>query len=159
MSAELALIQMVKNQTVRAPTSLVNAANVATFTPVVVTPSSAVGCKAGLSGAMTADTLKTLLTITGPGRLDIAAIASADTTSRTMQMKITLDGVVVFNPGMTAATTTLTAGICAVGAINTAASTMPVSGHVYFNTSCLVEFASSISETDKLNTYLRYQTF
>src|SRR5574340_415716 len=66
-----------------------------------------------LSGALTANTLKTLLSISGAGALKMLTVYTKDATARTLRLKITIDGVVVFDAtsnSITAANSGLVAG-------------------------------------------------
>lgn len=110
------------------------------------------GEKSALSGALTANILKTVLRIDGAGILKCCAVQSLDATSRTMRLKITVDGNEVFNPGASAASTTTNIAVVGVGGITTynASNLMLAFERVPFNKSCLVEIASSLTETDKL---------
>lgn len=117
------------------------------------------GEKVTLSGALTANTLKTMLNISGAGVLKACAVQALDATSRTLRLKITIDGVAAFDPGASAANTTLNSAIVGVGGITTYNSTtfMLAFERIPFNTSCLVEIASSLSETDKLALLYAYE--
>ena len=102
-----------------------------------------------------------MLTISGAGVLKFAGVQSLDTTSRTLRLKITLDGVVVFD-ATSAATIVSYAMQVGVGDMTVYASAtpsfMPGLERVPFNVSCLVEIASSLSETDRLASLLAYET-
>ena len=141
------------------PRSIVNYFSAGGATPYIVAVNTP--AKTTLSGALTANTLKTMLTISGAGVLKFAGVQSLDTTSRTLRLTITLDGVVVFD-ATTAATTVTSATQVGVGGltIHTAAtpSFIPEFERVPFNVSCVVEIASSLSETDKLAALLAYET-
>lgn len=158
MSAELAMIQQVKNQTVRVPTALIgSAANTNYIFPIqTVLQSRLSNIKVSSSGAVTAGTLKTALTVTGAGCLQFVLVTTTDNTPRTLRTKITLDGNVVYDY-TTGNITSADAGIHAIGAGNN--TNMIIYEQVFFNRSCLVEFASSLSETDKQNIHLKYQLF
>jgi len=120
------------------------------------TNQSAVGAKAVTSGALSAGVLTTVLNLSGPGVLYIAAAESNDATSRTHRLKLTLDGVVVFD-ATTDAVTAAALGQCAVGnAVLAATYLCQIQDQpVTFQTSCLLEYASSVGETGK--TILRYK--
>ena len=110
-----------------------------------------------LSGAVTADVLKNALTISGKGFLDLSGLIVNDATSRTVRMKVILDGVTVLDK-TTPALTTLNHGVLAVGtmpAIST--STFPIPTPCYFAQSCVVDFASSLTETDSLTVFYAYR--
>jgi len=110
-----------------------------------------------LSGALTAATLKTLLTVAGSGEFHFLGAYAADTTSRTIRLKVTLDGVVVFDS--TCAASTTNAGNLAVGNFVLSTTQYNPGPPVRFNTSALVEVASSLSETDKVGlSYVLHST-
>jgi hypothetical protein len=96
------------------------------------------------SGSLTANTLKTILTVTGAGTFHGLSFRTANVTSRTIRIRITLDGVVVFDSTSAAISTGTT------GAILTGSSAYPVSP-ISFNTSAVVEIASSLTETDGIS--------
>jgi hypothetical protein len=142
--------------TANVPSSIVNSFSTAGVTPVASANTASSVCKTALSGACTANTLKTALSISGRGRLNAVALYTNDTTSRTLRIRITLDGVVAFDPGASGATTTSGAGIVAVGQFNgSTVAYQPVN----FNASCLVEIATSVTETDKMTAAYAYEVF
>lgn len=100
------------------------------------------GIKSTLSGALTADTLKTMLNITGSaGSMYVLGLVANDATSRALRLKVTIDGNATpsFDANGGAATT------------NNGISAAVLSGPpIKWKTSCLVEIASSLTETDKL---------
>lgn len=97
-----------------------------------------------LSGALTANTLSTILSATGGGEILALKAYAKDTTSRTVRLKVTIDGTSVFDATSSAITNT-GVGIIAVG--DEAGS---IGGGARFNSSLTVEIASSLSETDKV---------
>lgn len=107
-----------------------------------------------LVGACTANTLKTILSVSGKGRLNALRFNAADATARTNTIKITVDGVVVFNNGQATTTTNFYAavGACIFGAISSIAF-QPVD----FNTSLLIEYKTTITETDKATISYNYE--
>lgn len=112
-----------------------------------------------LSGALTAGVLATVLSVAGGGELNLVAATSVDATSRTVRLKITLDGVVVFD-STTAAVAVAGNGLVAVGLGGSATgSQIWDSQKVAFNSSCLVEVASSLTETNKVQAHLNYVVF
>lgn len=114
--------------------------------------------KVALSGALTADTLATMLSITGGGGyLDVFAISAVDATARNLRVKITADGASVLD--LTTATAVANRGLLAVGNGGTAAGALiPSAGvPVRFNSSLLVEISSSITETDLVNVYYAHR--
>jgi len=109
--------------------------------------------KATLSGALTANTYKSMVSVTGGGVLSLAAVTAVDTTSRDMAIRITLDGVVI-NTATTTATTVADRGAVGVGHVVMSGSTpMVLPQDLPFSTSCLIEIKSSLTETDKLTLY------
>lgn len=114
--------------------------------------------KVTASGAVTANTLKTALNISGgKGYLDLAGVVQADTTSRANRMKITLDGVVIFDATSSASVMANT-GLLAVGSLVFYSSgSLPVANPVFFKNSCLIEFTSSLTETNMQNVFYAYR--
>lgn len=115
------------------------------------------GLKEVLGGSMTAATLKTLLTISSGGEIPQLYAYSKDATSRTIRCKVTLDGTVAFDV-TSAAVAATSSGMIVVGINPGAASQLPF-GPIKFNASCVVEVASSLTETDKVAIGYMAQTF
>lgn len=108
---------------------------------------SAIG-KAELSGALTANTWKTVVNITtGAGVVKLANVFQMDTTARSLGIQISLEGVVVYTNYLVPAPTA-GHGINAIGA-TLGASTWQLE-RIPFNTSFKLEIKSSLTETDKL---------
>lgn len=103
-----------------------------------------------LSGALTATTLKSLLSFTGAGRLPYLAAYSKDTTARTVRLRVCVDGV-TSTYAFDATTDSMTVagkGLLAAGA---APSNATASGaEIVWNISCEIWVASSVTETDKV---------
>lgn len=111
---------------------------------------SPAGGKKVLSGALTANTLATALSVTGQGEVPWLAMHTEDATARTLRMKVTVDGTAVFD----ATTSSISAsgyGQVAVGAQTAANLCYQSTSPLRFKTSLLVEIASSVSETDKVS--------
>lgn len=110
----------------------------------------------GLSGALSADTWKTVLTVTGKGHIDFAAATVVDTTSRTIGIRLTINGVVYYERGSTPIITT-NRGLTCVG-MNLRDSYMY--GFAYqpipFVGTMSLAIKSSLTETDKLYYYYHY---
>ena len=107
--------------------------------------------KETLSGALTANTLATILSVTGSGEVPFLTGYTKDTTSRTVRLKVVIDGQTPAAFDATSAATTISgAGMVVVGEI--AATGFPVASALplRFNSSLLVQIASSVSETDKV---------
>lgn len=108
-----------------------------------------------LSGALTAATLATAVSVTGRGRLNFVSAAANDTTARTIRIKITVDGVSIFD-ATSASVSASNAGIVAVGAMTTSG---PTHQPIDFNESLLIQVASSLTETDKITVYVNYEVW
>ena len=102
------------------------------------------------SGACTLNTLKTVLSVTGKGALTRLWLASADTTSRTHRIKITMDGTVVFDKTSSAVTTATPIVIHGDLTVGSGTNGPLIEGTpLIFDSSLLIEYATSITETDK----------
>jgi len=110
-----------------------------------------------ISGAVTANVFKNVLTISGAGMLKYAATVSLDSTSRQLGLKITLDDIVVFN-AVCYASTSATDGIVGVGAMVTDLEYGGLES-VYFNRSCIIAVSSTMSETDKIAATVNYEVY
>lgn len=129
----------------RATKSIVNYFSSSGWTPV---QAQVPGGRSISSGALTAGTLKTLLSVAGAGVLNGAALTTIDSAARTIRLRVTVDGTVVFDS--TSASSSATSAGCLVGA-GTTTSGQPIAGSpIRFMTSLVVEVASSLTETDKL---------
>lgn len=104
--------------------------------------------KETLSGALTANTLATVLTLTGAGHVPYLAAYAKDATSRTVRMQVIVDGVTVFDATSNAITGSGT-GILAAGQLGQEATGIQ-STPIRFNSTCVVKVASSLTETDKV---------
>ncbi len=115
--------------------------------------------KVVLSGATTAGVLKTILSLSGSGVISALAVESIDATSRTHRIKITLDGVVIFDA--TSAAVASTSVICEVlGCVanHTASATSVVTFEpLAFGSSLLIEYADSLTEAD--GAYIAYRYY
>jgi hypothetical protein len=105
------------------------------------------------SGALTANTLATLLSVTGGGVVELLGAYCADATSRTIRVKIVIDGITAFD----ATSAAIAAGNQGIMCIGSGGTTI-VPSFVPFKSSLLVQVASSLSETDKIFTGIRYWT-
>lgn len=102
-----------------------------------------------LSGPLTANTFATVLSATGQGEVPLLTCYTKDSTSRWLRMRVTVDGVVVFNPAASAAITASGAGIYAAGSVSS--NGYFVQGlSIRYTTSFQVEVAGSLTETDKV---------
>jgi hypothetical protein len=138
----------------RPPTAIINGTSSGGIIQGSINPNGA--AKSILSGAMTANVMVEAISVTGQGIINIAAVAQqADATARTHRLKITIDGVVVFDATSSPASGSQQ-GICAIGH---ATGGSLVFDQVYFNSGFRIEFASSISETAKQTVYVTYKLF
>lgn len=133
-----------------AVTSMVSA--LSTGTSLVFT-NAAQGANAvtALSGAMTAGTLKTAYQASGKGRVNFFAVGVNDATSRTVRVRITVNGVVVFDKTSGAITFNGQA-VVAIGGVSSASGNPVVLQPIDYTNGVLIEIASSVTETDKLTT-------
>lgn len=138
----------------RATASIVNAHS--SGSPAGVTLNATQLAKAVLSGALTANTLATVVSLTGQGRVPICALAQEDATSRTLRLQVIVDGVAAFDNTTAAGTTTNRAIVAAGNIIQTTSGNYQLAespnGIRYF-VSCVIKVASSLTETDKLALY------
>lgn len=145
------------------PTLLVG--NDTTITPTSVGLSTDViramcNVKSTLSGALTATTWKTLVSITGGGVLNFSAVQALDTTARSMGMRITIDGVVVSTRETLDAAMNANAFIPVVGSSVTTTNLNDFKfDPIPFAVSLLIEVRSSLSETDKIAALYNYRTY
>ena len=103
-----------------------------------------------LSGACTANTLKTILSISGRGAIGFLGANATDSTSRSNRIKITRDGIVIYDTTESAAASQMFMQV--IGSTSKAASEGfigLIENIMYFNTSLLIEYATSLTETDK----------
>ncbi len=137
------------------PKALINASSAAgAAADLTVGAGTLPGCKLALSGALVAGVLSTVLDLSGPGVVSFSACASVDATARTHRLKCTIDGVVVFD-FTTASVSAANRGIYLVGTIVGAG--FPGLSLVPFNQSFKLEYASSLTETDKTNHFFQYR--
>jgi hypothetical protein len=108
-----------------------------------VNANAANGAREVLSGAVTANTLKDLVSITTGGQIPWLSAYSKNATSRTIRLVVICDGVTVFD-ATSPAIAGISTGIIAAG--NSSATSSPIR----FNSSCLIRVASSLSETDNV---------
>ena len=151
--------QFLSGVTSRSPASIIRSCSVAGWTKEALGDVNATtGAKIIASGALTAATLATILTVTGGGVLEFLSIymPAGDATARTMRLQLVIDGVTAWD--FTSASSSSWAqndGAVIVGGaakVYTPSVTMP------FNSSLLVKIASSITETDKFNVGVKYWT-
>ena len=144
------------------PVGLINGTSSAAITTGTGALNSATGIpgsQAALttSGAVTANVLTTVLSLSGRGVISFFAIGSADTTGRTHRAKITLDGVVIYDATSTNITA-VNSWIVPIGSVVPSAtlSCAVIPDVLQFNTSLLIEYAGNASETAKALFATRY---
>lgn len=110
---------------------------------------------ATLSGAMTLNTLKSFLSISGSGgEMTLLSIRTNDATARTIRVKITVDGVAY--DFTSASISTGGTGVVLAGSSGEAnASPTP---SIKWKSTFVIEIASSVTETDKLTIEWIYNT-
>jgi hypothetical protein len=115
------------------------------------------GQKAGKNYAttsQTANTLRDILNVTGRGVLNFVAVHSTDATGKTLRLKITIDGAVVFDA--TSATVYGNGyGVIAIGTLADGASV--ALQPLRFVASCRVEMASSVASDTAATTIINYE--
>lgn len=110
-----------------------------------------------LAGALTANTYKSILSISGAGRLRFACAAVADPTSRTASVRLVSDGVVVLERSV-AFSGYADLGILAVGGMDSTSANAPARfGDLAFNASLSIDVQSSLTETDTLYLITNYE--
>jgi hypothetical protein len=103
------------------------------------------------SGALTADVYKDVLVLNAPGVLKLCVLRPLDATARTVGLRITIDGVVVYDAS--AATSSSNTGLMPVGVAHSA--NFASLDRVPFST-LSIAVKSSLAETDKVQTCIAY---
>ena len=111
---------------------------------------SAANCSVTLSGPTTAGTLKTAYSATGAGRVNFLAASCLDATSRTIRIKVTINGSYVAYDKTSSAISASGSGVVAIGSAVTGGSSVCLQP-IDYTSGVLIEFASSLTETDKLS--------
>lgn len=120
-----------------------------------ISASNAQNAKETLSGALTANTLSTIHTFTGRGRLNLLTAYAKDGTARTIRVVIIVDGTTAFDA--TSSSVSLTgAGMIPVGVVTNATGALDFQP-IDFQTSLVIRVASSLTETDKVATGINYE--
>jgi hypothetical protein len=132
----------------RATRQVINQYAVAGFAGTFV---EVTGARSLLSGALTANTLKSILTVTGAGQISGLGIAVENATSRTIRLRLVVDGVAAFD--FTSAAIATTSNGCLIGSGRNSVSGEPVAAPpIVFLQSLDVQIASSLSESDSITT-------
>lgn len=113
-------------------------------------------------GSVTAGVLKPVLSIGGSGVINIAAVSAVDATTRTLRLKITLDGNVIFDATSSNSTAT-GSGIIGIGYLSSASTSVPgivpvvAPQRIEFDKSLKIECASSLTEAAPANLSVNYE--
>lgn len=134
--------------------SIVNAISTSGWTSATASLIFDNNAKTVASGALTSGVLSTVLSITGPGKCPLLAMASNDSTSRTIRMQVICDGVTVFD-STSAAISAINKGGIVVGILDNSGRVVDGS-QIYWNSSFVVKIASSLTETDSIRIAYRY---
>lgn len=129
------------------PKVMVNGFSTNGWTRLPPCPSPVQGLPNVSSGALTAGVLAQVLNVTGPGVLEYLSVINKDATSRTLRIKLVIDGVTVLDATSAALTAVGTA--CLVGAVSWTSGASPIAvalGAIPFRTSCVLYVASSLTE-------------
>ena len=142
------------------PTSIVNFYSDGNVQSPQVLPGAydGYGGKSFLSGALTADTYKELLSVTGGGAISYCTVSVEDTTPRTIGLKVVIDGTTVFD-AVSSTINVQARGLVAIGVHDSYIITIGVQPQSFaFNTSLSISVKSSLSETDKVRLSVAYVT-
>lgn len=145
MAGNLSALGFGANNTTR---QIVNADAIAGFTPFNgdIAAGAAGRSKEVLSGALTANTLATVLSLTGPGEVPLLTSYTKDATVRTVRTVVIVDGVTVFDFTSASIGTANRGAIVAGQWVGYVTQGNPIR----FSVSLVVQQASDLTETDKL---------
>lgn len=104
----------------------------------------------------TPGTYRTILSHSGAGCLKFLALQSTNGTSKTMTLRITRDGVVL--PACTTPVVATTNGFMLIGSAVVGALVSALDGEMVYDKSLLIEYTSSVAETDGANISYNYET-
>lgn len=109
------------------------------------------------SGVVPAGTFVTIVSAIGAGSLKALMVAGAGGANKTMTLRITRDGVVIFNAATAAG---VNGHFAAVGQVIPAGSAYALIDEegIDYSESLLIEYTSSVAETNGANIYHRIQT-
>lgn len=152
MAGNLSALGFGANNTTR---QIVNSNATAGFTPFNgdIDAASTVLGKEVLSGALTANTLATVLSLTGPGEVPLLTSYTKDGTPRTVRTVVIVDGVTVFDFTSASISTTKRGAIVAgelAGVPGGATYYVTQGNPIRFSVSLVVQQASDRTETDKI---------
>lgn len=139
-------------------TSVVNGYSTAGVSPLAMTSSVVRGTKVTLSGALTANTLKSMITVAGSaGSMSVCAVHTNDSTVQTLRLQVIVDGAYTVFDTTSASVSATSLGILAAGATDASASSFLFDGsEIHWKTSLSVSIASSAAATDKLTFVSKY---
>lgn len=130
------------------PTSMPCANIVTSVTDTLTAAGLVPGAAYVSSGSLTANTLATVLSVSGKGALTYLGIQSRDATSRTHRVRITIDGTVVFDA--TSAAHAAANGVAYVHGHYNDTTRQKIEGvPLLYDSSLIVEYASSLTENNK----------
>lgn len=108
-----------------------------------------------LSGAMTLNTLKTYLSVSGSGgEMPLLSVRTNDATARTIRVKLNIDGV----PYDFTSASINSGGVGVILAGSNSTSTVNATPPIRWKSTLVIEVASSLTETDKLTIEWIYNT-
>jgi len=117
------------------------------------------GAIATLSGALTANTLKTMLNVTSTGGvMTKLAVVTVDATLRTMRVVVTVDGAIAYDYTSDSLSASTLGCNLAGKQRSEAAGYYSVTPNIVWTTSLKIEIASNLTETDKFTCYWLYNT-
>jgi hypothetical protein len=120
-----------------------------------ITSISAVGLNTASSGSLSAGVFSTVLSRSNSaGFLHHFTAYTNDATSRDMSLKITIDGVVVFNDTYSSISASGTGYLISGVRSESSAARMPL---LTWTNSILIEWASSLTESAKFTTQYMYE--
>lgn len=123
-----------------------------------VIPSSIGGARQGDVTCAVASTLYTVVSVSGAGALGFFSIRSKSTTSQAQRVKITLDGVVIYDQTGGASVTNL-AGFIILGSVASDGATYRAITHkLSFTSSLLIEVSSSAAG-ESLRSHYIYEVY
>ena len=116
--------------------------------------------KTPVTGSLTANTLATVLNLSGRGVISFLGCSNVAAAARSHRFKVTLDGVVVFDATSVSvnADTVYFPAIGQIAPINLAGGNFAyIQEPIYFDKSLLVEYASNLTEVGQ--TYIAYRYY
>lgn len=132
--------------TIQATKSLYNACSTAGYTALTILTVNS-SARNSVSGSLTANALVDLINESGSaGYLSQLSIFTADATSRTLRIVVTVDGTGIYDFTSAAISASSSGAVLAGNYSSSNASSLPV---IAYTNSIRVQYASSVTETDK----------